>query len=87
VGAVPENGERAERLGTGGVAAGAGSFGGELGADEARVLGCFAGGAILTPDAVTGASGLASPVVTATLMMLELKRRVVKRTDGAYEAR
>ena len=85
-GVVPENGERAERLSSGGAAA-AGAFGGDLSADESRVLGCFAGGAILAPDAVTGLSGLSSPAVSASLMMLELKRRVAKRADGTYEAR
>jgi DNA processing protein len=58
-----------------------------LGADEARVLGCFAGGAILSVDALVGLTGLASPTLSAALMMLELKRLVAKRVDGAYEAR
>jgi DNA processing protein len=58
-----------------------------LGADEARVLGCFAGGAILSVDALVEITGLASPALAATLMMLELKRLVAKRVDGAYEAR
>lgn len=58
-----------------------------LSADEAKVLGCFAGGAILTPDALVAASGLPSHTLSATLMMLELKRRIAKRADGAFEAR
>lgn len=59
----------------------------ELNTEEAKVLGCFAGGAIWGSDALTGLTGLASATVTATLMMLEIKRRVAKRLDGTYEAR
>lgn len=58
-----------------------------LGPDEAKVFGCFAGGAILAPDALVAASGLPSHTLSATLMMLELKRLVAKRADGAFEAR
>ncbi len=58
-----------------------------LSADEARVLGCFAGGAMLSPDALVEATGLGSAALAATLMMLELKRRLVRRADGSYEAR
>lgn len=58
-----------------------------LTADEAKVLACFAGGAILSPDALVGASGLPSHTLSATLMMLELKRLVAKRADGSFEAR
>lgn len=59
----------------------------KLNEDEARVMACFAGGAILAPDALVAATGLASPALSATLMMLELKRLVAKRADGAFEAR
>jgi len=55
--------------------------------DEVKVHGCFAGGAIVTPDAVTAQTGLGAPQVSAALMMLELKRLVAKRSDGAFEAR
>jgi DNA processing protein len=58
-----------------------------LSADEAKVLGCFSGGAILAPDALVAASGLPSHTLSSTLMMLELKRLVAKRADGAFEAR
>lgn len=58
-----------------------------LNEDEARVMACFAGGAILATDALVAATGLASPVLSATLMMLELKRLVAKRADGAFELR
>ncbi|MBI5382580.1 MAG: DNA-protecting protein DprA [Opitutae bacterium] len=55
--------------------------------DEARVHACFNGGAILTPDALSAQTGHSAAQLSATLMMLELKRLVVKRADGAYEAR
>ncbi|MBL9189074.1 MAG: DNA-protecting protein DprA [Opitutaceae bacterium] len=58
-----------------------------LTADEARVFECFRGGAILAPDALAAATGLAASQLSATLMMLELKRLVAKRADGAFEAR
>jgi DNA processing protein len=53
---------------------------------ERSILGCFAGGGILGPDQVVTQTGLATAEVSAGLMMLELKRRVAKRADGAYEA-
>jgi hypothetical protein len=36
---------------------------------------------------LVAASGLPSHTLSATLMMLELKRLVAKRADGAFEAR
>lgn len=58
-----------------------------LTADEARVFACFAGGAQLTPDALAELTGLAAAPLSAVLMMLELKRAISKRADGAFEAR
>ena len=55
--------------------------------EEAKVFECFRGGAIVSPDAVVTATGLASAQISAALMMLELKRLVAKRSDGAFEAR
>ena len=55
--------------------------------EEAKVFECFRGGAILTPDALAAQTGLAAAPLSATLMMLELKRLVAKRADGAFEAR
>lgn len=54
---------------------------------ERAVLGVFAGGAMLGVDGVAEATSLGVADVSATLMMLELKRLVVKRADGAFEAR
>lgn len=59
----------------------------QLTGDERQVIGLFAGGSILTVDALVSATGLATPQVSAALMMLELKRRVTKRADGTFEAR
>lgn len=58
-----------------------------LTAEEAKVFECFRGGAILAPDALAAATGLDAAALSATLMMLELKRLVAKRADGAFEAR
>jgi DNA processing protein len=58
-----------------------------LSSEEARVLECFRGGGILSADAITGVTGLPAAQLSSTLMMLELKRRVVKRADGKFEER
>ncbi len=55
--------------------------------EEAKVFECFRGGAILTPDALAGQTGFSAAQLSATLMMLELKRLIAKRADGAFEAR
>jgi DNA processing protein len=53
--------------------------------DEARVFACFRGGALLSADALATQTGLAVADISATLMMLELKRLIVKRADGTFE--
>lgn len=58
-----------------------------LSAEEAALLACFQGGALHTLDALAGQTGRAVAEVSATLMMLELKRRVAKHADGTFEAR
>lgn len=55
--------------------------------DERQVAECLRGGAILGIDAITAQAGLSAPVVSAALMMLELKKLVVKRADGTFESR
>lgn len=60
---------------------------GALSDDERKVAECFRGGAILGIDAITAQTGLAAPAVSAALMLLELKKLVVKRADGTFEAR
>lgn len=59
----------------------------KLSADEAAVMACFAGGAMPTVDAIAGQTGKPVSTLSATLMMLELKRLIVKRADGSFEAR
>ncbi len=58
-----------------------------LTADEAKVFECFRGGAITTPDTLAIQTGLSIAQLSATLMMLELKRLIAKRADGTFEAR
>jgi len=60
---------------------------GELSEQEATLLACFRGGAILTLDALASQTGRTAAELSSTLMMLELKRRVAKRADGTFEAR
>jgi DNA processing protein len=59
----------------------------QLDEKERRVLDCFKGGALLGIDALTLATGLAAHEISAALMMLELKKLVLKRADGTFEAR
>jgi len=60
---------------------------GELNDAERRVMACFAGGAILSPDAVAEQTGMMAGELSPVLMMLELKRRLVRRLDGTWETR
>jgi len=60
--------------------------GGDLTAEERAILGAFRGGEILTADALAGLTGLPADRIAAALLMLEIKRRLAKRPDGAYEA-
>jgi DNA processing protein len=54
---------------------------------EAKLFECFRGGAMLSPDALSAQSGLGAAELSATLMMLELKRLIAKRADGTFEVR
>lgn len=60
---------------------------GELTEEEEAVFRCFEGGALITVDDIATRTSLSSAQVCSTLMMLELKRLVVKRADGSFEAR
>ena len=55
--------------------------------DESTVLATLRDGAILHPDQISAATGLPSPAVNSTLMLLELRRKVRKRGDGRFEVR
>jgi len=59
----------------------------QLSEPERKVAAAFSGGGLLGIDALTTATGLSSPEVSAALMGLELKRVVSKRADGTFEAR
>jgi len=61
--------------------------GGNLTEQEAQILDCFAGGAILTPDTIAAQTGLSAASLAPTLMMLELKHRLTRRLDGSWESR
>jgi len=52
---------------------------------EAQIMACFAGGSILTPDAIAAQTGLTASALAPTLMMLELKHCLVRRLDGSWE--
>lgn len=54
---------------------------------EAAVMEQFRGGALVTLDALASQTGRAPAELSATLMMLELKRLIAKRADGSFEAR
>lgn len=54
---------------------------------ERRVLEAFQGGSILSIDALTAATDLATAEISSALMMLELKKLVQKRADGCFEAK
>jgi DNA processing protein len=71
--AIPEKGE------------GEATRGGDLTAEERTVLGVFRGGEILPADAVAARTGLPAERISAALLMLEIKRRIAKRIDGAFE--
>ena len=66
--------------------AGLAESGADLTEAEAQVLERFRGGETLTPDALAADLELPVAQIAATLMSLELKRRIEKRLDGSYEA-
>ncbi len=59
----------------------------QLNDGERKVAAAFSGGGQLGIDALSTATGLSSPEVSAALMGLELKRIVSKRADGTFETR
>jgi len=58
----------------------------DLSEDERNVLRCLADGSMLAIDQLAGLANVAPATLAAVLMRLELKRRVVKRADGRFEA-
>ena len=82
---IPDKATPMEEAGSDGGNGGASTNG--LSETEAFVLDCFDGGAMLSPDAVATQTGRPMAEISATLMMLELKRRVARRADGSFERR
>ncbi|MGJ8639430.1 MAG: DNA-processing protein DprA [Opitutaceae bacterium] len=58
-----------------------------LSAIEQAVLDCFKGGELASCDGISEQLSKSAAEISATLMGLELKRLVVKRADGRFEAR
>ena len=58
-----------------------------LTSEEQQIYACFAGGALVSIDQLSSQTNLPASQLSATLMMLELKRLIVKRADGTFEAR
>lgn len=54
---------------------------------EQAVLDCFVGGEITSPDALSERVGRPISEISGVLMGLELKRLLVKRADGLFEAK
>ena len=54
---------------------------------EREVLDCFTGGELCQSDQISQQLNRSSAEVSATLMGLEIKRLIVKRADGRFEAR
>lgn len=58
-----------------------------LTAEEKLAYACFSAGAMVGMDQIREQTHLPTSQLAATLMMLELKRLIVKRADGTFEAR
>jgi DNA processing protein len=58
-----------------------------LGDDAKKVFALLTGGKPAHPDELASQTELPSARISATLLLLELKRLVVKRADGRFEAR
>ena len=54
---------------------------------EQAVMNCFAGGELITPDALAERLKRPAAEISGFLMSLELKHRIVKRADGRFEAK
>ncbi|MBQ7332230.1 MAG: DNA-processing protein DprA, partial [Opitutales bacterium] len=58
---------------------------GNLSAEAQKILALLRGGEALSPDALSAHTGLPFPLVSATLLLLELDRIVARKADGSYE--
>ena len=59
----------------------------QLTEEEKKVFAVFAGGALVSLDRLVEQTGIPIAQLSGMLMMLELKRLIVKRADGTFEAR
>lgn len=59
----------------------------EWSAEERAIFECLSDGALLTLDDIADRTSLPLGVLSPAMMMLELKRILVRRMDGAYELR
>ena len=57
----------------------------KLSAEAQKILAHLQNGDALTPDALAELTALPFPLVSATLLLLELDRLVARKTDGSYE--
>ena len=57
----------------------------ELGDVETKIAHCFDGGSVHYADAISDLTQLSQSDVASGLIMLELKRVLAKRADGAFE--
>ncbi|HAV14568.1 MAG TPA: DNA-protecting protein DprA, partial [Opitutae bacterium] len=54
---------------------------------EQAVMNCFQGGEIASPDTLSESLSKSAAEISSVLMGLELKRMIVKRADGCFEAK
>jgi len=83
----PKNGETGDQGEEAGGEEGKAKRTTQLSEAEEAVLACFSGGGILSLDSLAAQTGRNAGELSATLMMLELKRCVAKRADGNFEGR
>lgn len=58
---------------------------GGLSSEAQKIIARLRGGDALSPDFISAETGLPFPVVSATLLLLELDRIVSRKADGCYE--
>lgn len=56
-----------------------------LSPEAKKILSALAEGIALSPDALVERTGLPYPLVSATLLLLELESRIARKADGCYE--
>ena len=59
---------------------------GDLSPEEREIIQCFQGGSILGTDEIAALTNLPVSDLASNLTALELKKMIVRRTDGSFEA-